>query len=97
MKIINAFVLPWIICACLGGCAGQKEKRDLPVVDLEKPISGENLKISEILDNIRLIRLETKPEALLPGFFYAWIGDKYIVTIGQEEIHLYYDRGKIYP
>lgn len=94
MKIIHVFLLPYILCTLLVGYIGQKGKQELPVVDLGKTGSGGKLKISEILDNVRLIRLETTPEALLPGFFYAWLGDKYIVILGQEEIHLFTADGK---
>lgn len=83
-----------MICALWVGCSDHKSSQELPVIDLAKPESTGRLKVSEILDNVRLIRLETRPEVLLPGFFFAWVSDKYIVTIGQEEIHLFDSDGK---
>lgn len=88
-------VVYYLLLLLLGwGCAGKETKEKVPVVRLEKAEAGGSLKMSEILDNVRVIKLETRPEVLLPGFFFAWIGDRYIVVLGNEEIHLFTADGK---
>ena len=82
-----------LFCALLCGCGGQK-KEGLPVVDLSKTVGEIDLKLSDLLENIRVIPLETRPDVLLPGYFSTWVGEKYIVTLGEDAIHLFTIDGK---
>ena len=82
-----------LFCALLCGCGGQV-KEGIPVVDLGKAVGEIDLKLSDLLENIRVIPLETRPDALLPGHFSTWVGEKYIVTLGYDAIHLFTIDGK---
>ena len=83
----------WLLCALLCGCGGQKNE-GIPVVELSKAKGEIDLKLSDLLENIRVIPLETRPDALLPGYLSAWFGEKYIVTLGDDAIHLFTVDGK---
>lgn len=94
MKWIYSLWRVLLIGVFLGACGNQKSKTELPVINMNRSVADTKLKISDILDQVRIVKLETCPEALLPGFFYVWVGDKYIITLGQEEIHLFTADGK---
>ena len=82
-----------LFCALLCSCGGQKNE-GIPVVDLSKTVGEIDLKLSDLLENIRLVPLETRPDVLLPGHFSTWVGEKYIVTLGEDAIHLFTVDGK---
>lgn len=81
-----------LIC-WMGGCV-QKRSDSLPTIDLKGAGKGDTLKMSDIVERIRVVPLETHPDALLPGYFDSWIGDKYIITLGRQEIQLFSADGK---
>lgn len=41
----------------------------------------------QLVGESRLVRLETKEEALLNDYFRVWAGEKYIITYGNEEMY----------
>lgn len=45
------------------------------------------MKWSQLVGESRLVRLETKEEALLNDYFRVWAGEKYIITYGNEEMY----------
>ena len=92
MKVMKCLVV-CLFCALLCGCGGQKNE-GIPVVELGKAKGEIDLKLSDLLENIRLIPLETHPDVLLPGNFSAWVGEQYIVTFGEDAIHLFTVDGK---
>ena len=83
----------WLLCALLCGCGGQKEG-GIPVVELSKAKGEIDLKLSDLLENIRVIPLETRPDVLLPGYLFAWVGEKYIVALGDDAMYLFTVDGK---
>lgn len=81
----------WIVLFWVGvfwvGCRSHSDS--VIRIDMSE-IRGEiDLKFGDIATDCRLVRLETKPEALLEGWFKIWVGDRYIVTYGNEEMHLF--------
>lgn len=95
--ILVEFMKRWIVLFCVGvfwvGCRSHSD----PVMRIDmSEIRGEiDVKFSDIATECRLVRLETKPEALLEGWFKIWGGDRYIVTYGNEEMHLFSAGGSI--
>ena len=61
----------WIVLFCVGG-----RSHSDPVMRIDmSEIRGEiDVKFSDIATECRLVRLETKPEALLEGWFKIWGG-----------------------
>ena len=96
MKVMK--VAKWLVfglfCALLCGCGKQVENEGIPVVELSKAGEEVDLKLSDLLENIRVIPLETRPDVLLPGHFSTWVGEKYIVTLGEDAMHLFTVDGK---
>ena len=90
MKLCLELFLPIILL--LVGCHSHRD--EVKEIDMSD-IKGEAiLNFSEIAADCRLVRLETKPDVLLEGWFKVWVGDRYIVTWGNEEIHLFSAEGK---
>ena len=83
----------WLFCALLCGCGGQKNE-GIPVVELSKAKGEMDLKLSDLLENIRVIPLETRPDVLLPDCPFVWVGEKYIITYGGDAIYLFTVDGK---
>lgn len=81
-----------LVSLSMYGCI-LKNTNSFPVIDLDKADGEEVLKMSDLVDNVRLIKLETRPDVLLPGRFRTWVGEKYILTF-DEEIHLFAADGK---
>ena len=91
---VTKWVVFGVFCALLCGCGKQVENEGIPVVELSKTKGEIDLKLSDLLENIRVIPLETRPDVLLPGHFSTWVGEKYIVTLGEDAIHLFTIDGK---
>jgi uncharacterized protein YjiK len=93
---------PILISICLFiGCIGNDRSR-LPVVNVhEKDIADLNplflvdttIKMSQIVDNIKVVALETIDEAMLSGSSIL-IGNKYILTNQRNEIYQFSCDGK---
>lgn len=72
--ILVEFMKKWIVLFCVGvfwvGCRSHSD----PVMRIDmSEIRGEiDVKFSDIATECRLVRLETKPEALLEGWFKIW-------------------------
>jgi len=81
MKIIR-FALTFLLIA---SCSG-KNFKPLPTVDLQKPGRARIIDLGELIDNIRIVRLETGDSILLgPNTFYL-LSDKFIISIDQDKI-----------
>ena len=60
--------------------AGDSGKNKVYQVNLDNPESSVDLKLSDLVDSVRLIPLETTPESLLgPYLYYVYSGNKYIL------------------
>ncbi|MDE7374402.1 MAG: 6-bladed beta-propeller, partial [Odoribacter sp.] len=91
-------MMKWLVfllfCALLCSCGKQVKNEGIPVVELRKAVGKIDLKLSDLLENIRVIPLETRPDILLPGYPSFWVGEKYIVTYGGDAMHLFTVDGK---
>lgn len=81
MKIIELAFLLFMIVSC-----GDKKIRPVPVIDLQHPDNSGEVKLSELLENIRVIRLETRDSILLGPNAYFLVSDKHIISIDQDKI-----------
>lgn len=90
IRILYLFLLFFVIT----GCAGKKGESKIPVISLSHPEAEQTFNINEIVSNLRIIPLETHPEALLPEFFKVWVGKDYILILGREEILMFSSEGK---
>ena len=66
------------------GCGSGSGVKQLDVRAVEKDTV---LRWTQLVCESRLVRLETKEEALLNDYFRVWAGEKYIITYGNEEMH----------
>lgn len=88
------FIFVFFLFCCLAGCRDKKSASEIPVISLSKPEAEESFNANEIISNLRLVKLETHAEALLPEFFNTWIGEKYILILGREEFLMFSLEGK---
>lgn len=76
-----------------GSCT--QSAHTLPVIDLNNATGSEELKLSQLAENIRILPLETQEDNILPDDrSYFWVSDKYIVVIHDKSIELFDSNGK---
>ena len=80
LKDILISMIIWVVVGC-GNGSGVK-RLDTRAVEKDTV-----LKWSQLVGESRLVRLETKEEALLNDYFRVWAGEKYIITYGNEEMY----------
>lgn len=81
MKIIELAFLLLLTTSCI-----EKNIKPIPIVDLQNPIKSREIKLTELLDEIQVIKLETSDSILLGPNTYYLIGDKHIISIDQDKI-----------
>ena len=77
---ILILTISWMVVGC-GNGPGVKQL-DVRTVERDTVLNW-----NQLVGESRLVRLETKEEALLNDYFRVWAGDKYIITYGNEEMH----------
>ena len=83
---------------CIGlflasACSEKKEKNTL--IDLDQSFETKELKLSELVTDIRCIPLETNNDFLLPdNSTRYWVSDKYILSISDKDIRQFSSDGK---
>lgn len=83
---------------CIGvflasACSEKKEKNTL--IDLDQSFETKELKLSELVTDIRCIPLETNNDFLLPdNSTRYWVSDKYILSISDKDIRQFSPDGK---
>lgn len=82
MKIIRLIMLLVLITSCTVG----NRQKPVPVIDLQNPSDTRDIYLSELLDDIRLVRLETNDEILLGQYTNYLVGEKHIITIDSDKI-----------
>jgi len=81
MKIIKlAFVL-LLVTSCT-----QRDNKMIPTIDLQNPRKARVINLSELLDQIHIIRLETSDSTLLGPDTSYLISDKFVISIDQDKI-----------
>lgn len=81
MKIIELAFLLLLTISC-----GERNSRPIPTIDLQHPNNSREIKLSDLLENIQIIRLETRDSILLGPNTYYLVSDKYIISIDQDKI-----------
>lgn len=88
----TCFFCFFIALIFLGGCnSGSKE---LKVIKLDQPDRTEDLKFSEIADNLHCVCLENRPDLLLSSHLQLWAGEKYILTFSEKDIQQFASDGR---
>ena len=76
----------------LNSCFHENSK--IPVIDVDSPTGSVDLKLSDLLSDIRMIRLETRDDVLLTTREAYRFSDKYIVCYSSSGMHLFDKDGK---
>ena len=75
-------------------CNGRTLQNAVPVINLQNPGEKKDLYLSELLDDIHIVKLETADEILLGENTYYVVGERYIITIDNERILQFSDNGR---
>lgn len=82
------------IVLMISGCGGGNSigSTDPVIIELRKGVMAEPVGLSEIAQDIRLIRLETSDKSLIRNF-NGYVGERHIISVGQAVIHLFSSDG----
>ncbi|MFZ0282473.1 MAG: 6-bladed beta-propeller [Bacteroidales bacterium] len=75
-------------------CNGRTPQKAVPVIDLQNPAETKELYLSELLDDIRIVKLETADEILLGQNTNYAVGERFIITIDNEKILQFSNNGR---
>lgn len=89
MKIIRLLIL--LILAT--SCNGRISHKPVPVIDLQNPGETRDIYLSELLDDIHVVKLETSNEILLGQPTNYLVGESYIITIDNAKILQFSNNG----
>lgn len=89
MKIIRLLFL--LILAT--SCSSRISQKPVPVIDLQNPGQTRDILLSELLDDIRVVKLETNDEILLGQNTNYLVGNRYIITIDNDKILQFSNNG----
>ena len=78
----------------MASCTGRTPRRAVPVIDLQNPAETKELYLSELLDDIRIVKLETADEILLGQNTNYAVGERFIITIDNEKILQFSNNGR---
>jgi len=67
-------------------CTGGNRQKPVPVIDLQNPVETRDLYLSELIDDIHIVKLETKDEILLGQYTNYLVGERHIITIDSDKI-----------
>lgn len=81
MKFIKIAIFLLLVTSCT-----EKKIRPVPIADLQNPVKSTEIKLSELLEEIRVIRLETRDSILLGQNTNYLISNKYVISIDQNKI-----------
>ncbi len=85
----------WLIILILvQSCTSSTPEEKLRIMDLDKDYPGKDVSLSEIMQDIRIVALETKEESLIPSNFRHYLGDKYIFIFTRDNILQFSSDGK---
>ncbi len=70
------------------------EKKTIPVINLQNTAQSEVINLSEMLEEIHFVQLETSAEILLGEGTYYLVSEKFIITIDREKILQFSGTGK---
>ena len=90
MSMLRFILLLILITSCTGG----NRQKPVPVIDLQNPGETRDLYLSELLDDIGVVKLETNDEILLGQYTYYLVGERYIITIDNDKILQFSNYGR---
>ena len=91
MKNLLTTIFASICLVAVVSCSSGKG--EIPVVDIDAPNGSIDLKLSDLLVDIKMVPLETKDGLLLGSGTYK-VSGKYIVYYDSKAIHLFDSNGK---
>ncbi len=80
-----------IISILLSSCS--EDSKTLPILDFDNPKGSVNLNLSEMLDDIRLVKLEMNQDEPIPKIRLYWIGKKHLLLFAGEKVYQYTSDG----
>lgn len=89
---MNKFILFLFLCSLQLNCWSQKNT--IPEVDLQNPQKTKLVRLSEMISNLSLVKLETSKEILIGQSTKFLVGDKNIIAVGEDKILLFSNTGK---
>ncbi len=89
MKTIRLIILLILVTSCNGGI----RQKPVPVIDLQNPDETRDIYLSELLDDIRIVKLETRDEILLGQYTNYLVGERYIIAIDNDKILQFSNNG----
>ena len=89
IKTIRLLILLILITSCTGG----NRQKPIPVLDLQNPGETRDLYLSELIDDIHIVKLETRDEILLGQNTNYLVGNRYIITIENDKILQFSNNG----
>lgn len=92
MKTLKNVLLLLTICITSIGCTS--EKKSTPIIDLQNITQNKLVNLSEMLDDINIVRLETSEEIMLSDDAFFLVNERYIVAIDQENILQFSGKGE---
>ena len=90
MKTIRLIFLLVLITSCTGG----NRQKPVTVLDLQNPGQAMDIILSELIDDIRLVKIETKDEILLGQYTNYLVGKEQIITIDSDKILQFSNNGE---
>ena len=78
----------YILSAC-----GEKSQ-ELFTIDIEKSAENIDLALSDILEDLSIVALETSDDVLISNYSGTFVTDKYILAPGESHIHLFDKEGR---
>jgi hypothetical protein len=67
-------------------CSQKKENVPYQILSLQETTSSKDLKLSDIMTDIKIVPLETNKESLIGAYSKFVIGEKYIICITREKV-----------
>jgi len=84
MKLLKNVLLLLTICITSIGCVS--EKKSTPIIDLQSTTQAKVVNLSEMIHDIKIVRLETSKELMLSEDAFFLVNERYIIAIDQEKI-----------
>lgn len=81
LKIIESLFILLLVTSC-----ADRNVKPVPSIDLQNPDKSGEIKLSELIGDIRVIKLETRDSIMLGPETGYLVSDKYIISVDQDKI-----------
>lgn len=75
-----SLVIGIVLCSC------NNNENEIPLIDLSHHSGGRLIHLNELMKNIKVVRLETSPDVLIPAYFQRFVGKENIIIVSRESI-----------